>query len=443
MRGIAEQPDIGMTTAITEPEIQRESTRILIVDDSEIFTRLVRKIIADRIPANVVAAESFTAARQMVSDADSPFHLALVDIRLPDSSEGEAVQYLAEKGIPCIVVTNIFSEEFRQKVLSWNVIDYIIKDIPAGIGYLGDIVERMHLNRYTKVLVVDDSRTSRRHMRNLLVGYQCFVIEAQDGDEALKLLDAQPDIRLAIVDFHMPGMNGVELVQRIRTRFDRDDMGIIGITSGPGGAPLSAQFIKFGADDFISKPFLPEEFFCRVTHILRMLDILKRFKDLAVLDPLTGIHNRRFFFEAGRNLMASSKRKQVTVTAAIVDLDYFKHINDENGHEAGDLVLKGVADLLRRQCRQTDIVARFGGEEFVILAVNVKTDAVRPFFEKLRAAIETLELDYMGRPIKVTASFGVCSNLGETLEDMLREADAMLYSAKKNGRNRIEMKSAA
>src|SRR5580692_11051390 len=121
MRGIAEQPDIGMTTAITEPEIQRESTRILIVDDSEIFTRLVRKIIADRIPANVVAAESFTAARRIVSDADSPFHLALVDIRLPDSSEGEAVQYLVEKGIPCIVVTNIFSEEFRQKVLSWNV----------------------------------------------------------------------------------------------------------------------------------------------------------------------------------------------------------------------------------------------------------------------------------------------------------------------------------
>jgi CheY-like chemotaxis protein len=267
--------------------MEEDNTRILIVDDSEIFTRLAKKIVLGRIPAKVVTAETFAAAREAVNDADIPFHLALVDIRLPDSSGGEATQYLIEKGIPCIVVTSMFSEDFRRKVLSWNVIDYIIKDVSAGMSYLGDIVERIHLNRYTKVLVVDDSRTSRRHMRNLLAGYQCFVVEAEDGEQALKLLGAQSDIRLAIVDYHMPGMSGIELVQKIRESFDREDMGIIGITSGSGGAPLSAQFIKCGANDFISKPFLPEEFFCRVTHILRMLDILKRFKELAILDPLT------------------------------------------------------------------------------------------------------------------------------------------------------------
>jgi diguanylate cyclase (GGDEF)-like protein len=417
----------------------QDATRILIVDDSRFFSRIVKKAIVERIGAEVVTVETLAEARTLLEGGQTKFHLALVDIILPDSSEGEAAEYLMQKRVPCIVFTSFYSEDLRKMILDWNVMDYVIKDTPSSLSYLVDIVERVHRNRETKILVVDDSKTSRMHVRALLTGYQCQVIEAGTAQEALDTLEVQPDIRLVITDYFMPGMNGVELVQEIRKKFDRDQLSIIGIASGVSRGALSAEFIKLGANDFLKKPFLPEEFFCRVSQNLRMLDLFSRLKDMGIRDTLTGIHNRRFFFEAGSGLFSSAKRDQLRLTAAMIDLDFIKQINDTHGHKAGDIVLKGVADLLRRQCRQTDIVARYGLDSFAILAVNLADDSIVQFFERIRNAVETLELNDNGRPLRITASFGVCHGTRESLEAMMKEAEDLLTRAKKNGRNRVEL----
>jgi len=170
-----------------------------------------------------------------------------------------------------------------------------------------------------------------------------------------------------------------------------------------------------------------------------MLDMMERLTDLATKDALTGIHNRRFFFDAGDTLFASAKRDQVTLTAAMLDIDLFKQINDTHGHDAGDAVLKKIAGIMRAKCRQTDLVARFGGEEFAILAVNMDESAATAFFESLRAAIEAEKISHRGKNLKVTVSIGVCRGAGNTLSAMIKAADEMLYKAKKAGRNRIEM----
>jgi len=392
----------------------------------------------ERIGAEVTTAFTFAETREAVEQAKIPFNLALVDIDLPDAHNGEAVDWLAQQDIPCIVFTGMFSEDLRERLLSQKVIDYVVKDTPSSLDHLMGLVERLHRNREYKILIVDDSKPTREYIGDLLRSYQFQVEEAINGKQGLAKLESTPDIRMVITDFYMPEMDGVEMVKRMRLTHHQDRLAIIGVSSA-GGSALSARFIKNGANDFINKPFLREEFFCRVTQNIRMIDMIERLTDMATKDALTCIHNRRFFFDAGEMLVASAQRNQLTLTTAMIDMDFFKTINDTQGHDVGDLVLKRIASLIRCMSRQTDIVARIGGEEFALLAVNMDQNSVPVFFERLRSAIESEDIFFHGKRVSVTASIGVFHGEEGDLAAMMRRADRMLYKAKENGRNRVEI----
>jgi len=413
-------------------------TRVLVVEDSKFFSHLVYNAVNERIGAEVTTAFTFAETREAVEQAETPFNLALVDIDLPDAHNGEAVDWLAQQEIPCIVFTGMFSEDLRERLLSQKVIDYVVKDTPSSLDHLMGLVERLHRNRDYKILIVDDSKPTREYIGDLLRSYQFQVEEAANGKQGLAKLESIPDIRMVITDFYMPEMDGVEMVKRMRLTHHQDRLAIIGVSSA-GGSALSARFIKNGANDFINKPFLREEFFCRVTQNIRMIDMIERLTDMATKDALTCIHNRRFFFDAGEMLVASAQRNQLTLTTAMIDMDFFKRINDTHGHDVGDVVLKRIAALIRCMSRQTDIVARIGGEEFAILAVNMEENSVPTFFERLRSAIEAEGIFFHGKRVPVTASIGVFHGGEGDLAAMMRRADRMLYKAKENGRNRIEI----
>ncbi|MBI3506983.1 MAG: diguanylate cyclase [Proteobacteria bacterium] len=414
-----------------------EQSRILVVEDFKFFSNLVRKAVVERIGADVTVAKSFAEARAAVEQNDRPFDLALVDVVLPDAPNGEAISWIREYDIPCVVFTSVLSEPMRERFLAQNVIDYVVKDTPTSLDYLLGLVERLHRNRNVKVLIVDDSRATRQFLKGLLTTYRFQVIEAGTGREGLAALAAHPDTRLIVTDYFMPDMNGVEMVKQIRASHPQDRLSIIGISSG--GSALSAQFIKYGASDFIHKPFLREEFFCRVNHNLNMLDMVDRLVHMATRDVLTGLHNRRYFFEAGEKLFASARRQHLRLGVAMIDIDFFKKVNDTHGHQGGDAVLKRVAKLIGGMCRETDIVARFGGEEFAILAVNVDPEKLHAFLDRIRAAIESAEIVHADRRIPVTASFGAYQGDADSLEAMLKFADERLYQAKQGGRNRVEV----
>jgi diguanylate cyclase (GGDEF)-like protein len=413
-------------------------TRVLVVEDSKFFSHLVYNAVNERIGAEVTTAFTFAETREAVEQAKIPFNLALVDIDLPDAHNGEAVDWLAQQDIPCIVFTGMFSEDLRERLLSQKVIDYVVKDTPSSLDHLMGLVERLHRNREYKILIVDDSKPTREYIGDLLRSYQFQVEEAINGKQGLAKLESTPDIRMVITDFYMPEMDGVEMVKRMRLTHHQDRLAIIGVSSA-GGSALSARFIKNGANDFINKPFLREEFFCRVTQNIRMIDMIERLTDMATKDALTCIHNRRFFFDAGEMLVASAQRNQLTLTTAMIDMDFFKTINDTQGHDVGDLVLKRIASLIRCMSRQTDIVARIGGEEFALLAVNMDQNSVPVFFERLRSAIESEDIFFHGKRVSVTASIGVFHGEEGDLAAMMRRADRMLYKAKENGRNRVEI----
>jgi len=413
-------------------------TRVLVVEDSKFFSHLVYKAVNERIGADVTTTFTFVETRDAVERATQPFNLALVDIDLPDAHNGEVVDWLAMHNIPCVVFTGMFSEDLRERLLSHKVIDYVLKDTPSSLDYLLNLVERLHRNRDCTILIVDDSKHFRKYLTDLLTSYQFQVLEASTGKQGLELLEARPDVRMIITDYHMPEMDGVEMVKRVRLTHNQDRLAIIGISSG-GGSALSTHFIKNGANDFLNKPFLREEFFCRVTQNIRMIEMIERLTELVTKDSLTGIHNRRFFFDAGEMLVASAQRNLLTLTTAMIDMDLFKTINDTHGHDCGDVVLKRIGNLIRSMARQTDIVARIGGEEFAVLAVNMDRESVMAFFEKVRLAIEAEVIFHHGKRVPVSASFGIYQGSDGDLASLMRQADRMLYKAKDNGRNKVEM----
>ena len=213
-----------------------------------------------------------------------------------------------------------------------------------------------------------------------------------------------------------------------------DTMAIIGM-SAHGNPLLSAQFLKRGANDFINKPYFEEELVWRVNQNVEMLAHLERLRDAAIKDAMTGLFNRRYFFETGAKLFANALRKNLDICIAMIDIDHFKDVNDTYGHACGDLVIKEVTKTLQENFRESDLVARIGGEEFIVMTSNMQLEHCSEHFEQIRQKIEDAFIEAGPEMIQVTASIGVTTNLTETLDEMVREADGLLYQAKDSGRN--------
>lgn len=410
-------------------------TTILVVDDSKFFLSVLTSKLRSA-GFQVIGAASIAEARDVLENRRDEIFMALLDLFLPDGPEGEVVDLAIAHGVPSVVFTGNYSEDTRDRVLSKQVIDYVVKDDPSSLDYLASLVHRLNYNRSIRALVVDDASTVRKYMVDLLKLYQFQVIEASNGEQALQRLADTDDIRLVITDYHMPVMDGFQLIKNIRKTWRRDQVAVIGVSSS-GSSTLSAKFIKSGANDFLNKPFLREEFFCRIAMNIALLEQVDALKAAATTDYLTGIPNRRSFFERAQPLMAAAKRGQAEVAVGLIDLDHFKSINDTHGHEAGDIALAAVARLLVAECRQTDLVARYGGEEFCVLAFNLEADKRDTYFERLRSRINDLRIDFAGKQLSLSASIGVSGNAELGLDAMIAEADCQLYRAKEEGRNRV------
>jgi diguanylate cyclase (GGDEF)-like protein len=409
-------------------------SRILVVEDSRFFSNVIEKTIARELDVEVVVASSLEEAERFVADGD--FFLSLLDLALPDAPDGEVVDFVISKGIPCIVFSGMYSDDLRERILSKNVIDYVVKESPASLSYLISLVRRIERNRRIKAMVVDDSTTARKYVGDLLNHYQFQVLAAANGREALTLLQENPDIKLIVTDYFMPEMDGFELIKNVRRRYSKDELAIIGVSSA-GGNTLSAKFIKVGANDFINKPFLREEFFCRISQNMDTVEYIAALKEAATIDPLTGLFNRRVLFDVGPNFFAGSMRKKTDLAVAMVDVDYFKAVNDQFGHHAGDEVLKNLASILSGLTRQCDLAVRIGGEEFCLLFVDMDEAHLERHLEKIRLAVESTPCLVGGETIWITVSIGATRHRHDSLESMIADADKMLYKAKRSGRNQV------
>jgi diguanylate cyclase (GGDEF)-like protein len=233
-------------------------------------------------------------------------------------------------------------------------------------------------------------------------------------------------------------MDGYELTRRIRTQRSSEELRIVGVSSSSDRL-LSASFLKAGASDFIYRPFVPEELQCRIDNNIETLKQIKRLRYLAERDYLTGLPNRRCFFEKAQVLMRETQEAHLDSAVAILDIDHFKTINDTFGHEAGDRVLKALADVLGEVCaKPKHLTARLGGEEFAIYFKGLDAFQAHSLCEAIRTRIEAMTIALNGTDVSVTVSLGVVEiEPGEPFDNQLNAADQLLYMAKANGRNRV------
>ncbi|MDD2651819.1 MAG: diguanylate cyclase [Sulfurimonas sp.] len=409
--------------------------RILIVEDSKALAKVVAKKINLELGFEVDIAYSMSEAKLFLKRYS--YFLVLTDINLPDAPNGEIVDYALGSGNHVIVLSGNIDKTFRTSMLKKNIIDYVNKSGVNDINYILQTIARLQKNQNHTILVVDDSLVFRKQLQSMLENMFFKVITVAHGEEAMGILRTRNDISLVLTDYHMPVMNGLELTSEIRKIYTKNDLGVITV-SNDDKEDTTALFLKSGANDYIKKPFSKEEFSCRINNSIEALENIHTITNHANRDFLTGLYNRRYFFATMQGYFEKALQESEKLAIAMIDIDHFKKINDTYGHDTGDKVINAVADTLRANTSQEDMVARFGGEEFCVVLKNIAPSKALSIFEDLRAKIELCSIAVAnGENIHCTASIGVLLTPEETLEESVNQADMLLYSAKQQGRNRV------
>jgi len=250
--------------------------KVLVIEDSQSLNDLISQSISSQLGIEVDSAKSLQDAIRLITPNNNVYFVAIVDLNLPDAQNGEAVDAIISLGIRPIILTASLSDNTHDEMLEKPILDYVIKRNLNEIQYVIDVVKRLHENFDRRVLIVDDSRTSLALIKSLLERHYLTVDTASNGIEALELLSKNSGYCLIITDFNMPEMNGAELTTKIRNDYSRNELAIIGISSY-GAGPISVQLLKSGANDFIYRPFLHEEFYCRVN---QNIDSVQYYKEL-------------------------------------------------------------------------------------------------------------------------------------------------------------------
>jgi len=301
-------------------------------------------------------------------------------------------------------------------------------------------------SREVKILVADDSPVYRKLVEQSLSQEHYTVLLAKNGRQAMDLFtEHQPE--LVITDWSMPDISGIELCQHIRQDNQQFYAYVILVTANADKEEV-IEGLAAGADDYLTKPFHPGELQARVRVGRRIVDLHREIQDknrqleeMALTDPLTGLPNRRAIdFWAGRQLRAAV-RHDFPIWVVMADLDHFKSINDAHGHDAGDIVLKSFAEILKSNTRRSNICGRLGGEEFLLIITHVQKENVAIAIERIRKQFAAQTFTVERHTFSATASFGIAGIRATTcpdFSDLVARADAALYSAKRQGRNRIE-----
>lgn len=302
-----------------------------------------------------------------------------------------------------------------------------------------------------KVMLIEDSASIRKVLMSTLTDAGHEVCSMSTGDEALAS-DELSISDLILLDVEMPGLNGFDTCKIIRQKTPHW-IPIIFLSAHDDDASFQAG-IDAGGDDYLAKP---------VSHVIlnaklkamqriaemrdRMEAMNKSLEHLSRSDSLTGLYNRRAFFDVANRDWQAAARHDTQLSIAIFDIDYFKPYNDYYGHPEGDTCLSAVAHCLEVNLqRDMDVVARYGGEEFILILPNTDLQGAQHVAERLCLAVEDLQLPHATSPTShvVTVSVGVCTTLstaGSTLEDLIKQADIALYEAKDQGRNHVVAKA--
>jgi two-component system, cell cycle response regulator len=296
-----------------------------------------------------------------------------------------------------------------------------------------------------KILIADDDTISLRILERNLQKWGYEPVKANDGLEALSLLETDSSIRMTVLDWMMPGLDGIDVCRKIRSE-SKDMYTYIILLSAKTMKEDIIEGLDAGADDYITKPFDKYELEVRLRAGKRILELQgeliearESMREIAMKDALTGVFNRGAILDQLEQEFQRSKRGNGDFGVALLDLDHFKRVNDTHGHVAGDQVLKVISMRLQSSIRAYDLVGRYGGEEFLLIMPGSKSTSLTQQAERLRIQVGEQPVYYKDVEIPVTCSIGVAAyhDAFESIEELVNIADKALYQAKENGRNQV------
>ena len=408
--------------------------KILVIEDDKFYAKNLKKAIEKQFNYEITVVHS----KEELDNIDlQNYNLIISDIFMKDYDETYIQKHLIHTKIPILLMTGFPDKILKEKISKLNIVDFIVK---TESNQFTQIINKLQILDYLKnksILIVDDSRTAM--LINMKLIKKCYpfteVLTAKDGVEALEKINSHSNIKLILTDYEMPNMNGMELIKNVRKKYDIDKIIMIALSS-VSERHISSTLLKIGANDFLHKPFAEEELMCRIDNNIKNSILIDEIKDMVFKDPLTNIYNRRYFFEVAQKMFLTALRENKELSILMCDIDHFKKINDNYGHQTGDLVIQKTANILNNSVRKNDVVSRYGGEEFAVLLYDCPIKFAALIAEKIRKTIENLEvIDDEENKIKYTISIGI-SNKGELLEDRIKKADNMLYKAKET-RNKV------
>lgn len=295
-----------------------------------------------------------------------------------------------------------------------------------------------------KVLIAEDDLTSRSILKAILTKWGYEPVVTTDGVSAWEALQRPDAPKLVLLDWNMPGMDGIEVCRRLRAAESTNPPYVILLTGRSEKGDI-VRGLSAGANDYVAKPYDHEELQARIAVGQRMLELqasLVEARDalahLAMHDPLTSVFSRRAIMERLGEEFSRAKREGGKLSVGMCDIDHFKRVNDTYGHQSGDDVLVAFAKCVQENLRDYDCVGRYGGEEFLIIVPGMLEEGDTSMYERLRAQVESAEVITRSGVVPITVSIGVAHAVGhETVESLVAAADTALYQAKAGGRNRV------
>jgi diguanylate cyclase (GGDEF)-like protein len=414
------------TTQITKP--------VLIVENSESIAKMMSALLVEQWACEVHIAHSYAEAKSYLNKYRYNYHLAICDLVLPDAPGAEIITLLNKAKVQIIAISGNSNPSYIKEIIANGVVDFIDKNNINAYQYTVELVGRLFKNHRIKVLVVDDSKTASQIVIHMLKIQNFQVLTAENGLQALQILKQNNNIKVILTDYSMPEIDGIELTIKVRETHPKESLSIIGI-SGLDDPELSSQFIKNGANDFLLKPFSYAELLCRVNQNLDMLEHIGYINNLANRDYMTKLYNRRYFFTEGKQLHLSAKNG-TPLSVCMMDIDHFKLVNDNYGHDCGDIILIHFAQIMSEHF-SGHLAARLGGEEFAVLFKDIEYQKALRLMEQFRIVIEQTPISCAKESITITVSIGANNSYEVNLDSMLKIADTNLYHAKESGRNKV------
>lgn len=422
----------------------RMKLKALIVESTGYYSDVLSAILSDI----GVVCDVFSSGKEALESKTKPEYAFIIVSRYLEDMGGELFlhRYREKYKLRDALTIMMSSDDVSKLMLEANKAGFKLvfdkKDIDSLHTFLIRVVNNRTLDLRANILYVEDHKASAGKTIALLNSYEANVDHVSNVVDAKeKFSDKNYD--LVITDFYLHDKEtGDDIIQMVRSINDADKANIpILVVSGETDQTKRTAFLRSGANDFIIKPFDKDELIVRSSNLVKNQKTQEQAKkqqeeliNLAMTDQLTGLYNRHSLFELAPKYISDANRHEFPISLLVIDLDFFKVVNDTHGHNIGDVVLKAVGKVLMKNCREEDFVARFGGEEFVMLLSHCDLDFAAIKADAIRQAIE----ESKPHGLTITASIGAAALTDDDdFESLFEKADKAIYQAKESGRNKV------